>query len=80
MSIICLTRGLSLIGICVIWVLNLVLVLKRIMANIIRYTGYIKFIKYNNIDHTVLLIIVRVLLLCCLNVLFLALLRKKNIL
>ena len=62
MSIVCLTRGLSLIGTGIIWLLNLACLLMWIMSNILRYTGQLSFIK-DHMDYVLLLILVRVLLL-----------------
>ena len=56
------TRGLSLIDIDVIWLLNLVYLLMRIIASFLRYTGYHNFIT-DPISHVVLLILAHVLLL-----------------
>ena len=60
--IICLTRSLSLIGIANIWLLSLVCLLMRIIANFLRYTGYLNFIK-DPINHVLLQILVHVLIL-----------------
>ena len=45
MSIICLTRSLSLIDIDGIWLLSLVYLLMRILTSFLRYTGYQKHHK-----------------------------------
>ena len=45
MSITRLMRSMSLIDIAVIWLLNLVYLLMRIIASFLRYTGYPNFIK-----------------------------------
>ena len=50
MSIICLTRGLSLIGFGVIWLLSMVCLLLRINASFLCYTDYLNFIK-DDINH-----------------------------
>ena len=46
MSIICLTKGLSLIDIGAIWLLSLVYSLMRIIASFLRDAGYLNFMKY----------------------------------
>ena len=46
MSIICLTRNLSLIDTDAIWLLSLVYLLMRVITSFLRYTGYLNFIKY----------------------------------
>ena len=45
MSIICLIRGLSLIGIGAIWLLSLVCLLMRITASFLRNTDYLNFLQ-----------------------------------
>ena len=65
MNIIRLTRGMSLIGIGLIWLLSLVCLLMRIIASFLCYTGYLNFIK-DPISHVLLLILAHELLLSCL--------------
>ena len=62
MSIICLVRGMSLIGVNTIGLLSLVCLLMGIIASFQRYTGYLNFIK-DPINHVLLLIPVHALLL-----------------
>ena len=65
MSITCLMRRLSLIGIDAIWQLSLGCLLMRTMASFLRYTSYLNFIN-DPISHVLLLILVHVQLLSCL--------------
>ena len=44
MSKICVTKGLSLVGIGVMWLLNLACLLMRIIASFLRYIDYLSFI------------------------------------
>ena len=57
MSIICLTRGMSLIGIGVTWLLSLVYLLILIIKRFLRYSGNQNF-KKDYINHGLLLILV----------------------
>ena len=57
MSIICLTRGMSLIGIGVTWLLSLVYLLMITITSFLRYSGYLN-IKKDYINHVLLLILV----------------------
>ena len=59
MSITCLMRRLSLIGIDAIWQLSLGCLLMRTIASFLRYTGYINFIN-GPINRVLLLILVQV--------------------
>ena len=78
MSITCLMRRLSLIGIDAIWQLSLGYLLLRTIENFLRYTGYLNFINGPK-GHVLLLILVHEQLPSCLFFCLLASLKLKTI-
>ena len=77
MSLICFMINLAVIGTDAIWLLSLVCLWMRIIANFLRYIDYLNLIKYH-ISHLLSSIIVHVLLLSCQQRWLLVTLSLKN--